>query len=351
MTRILSTAIGFPPHYYSQEELVRALREVWAQRYFNLERLEQLHRNVLVGGRHLALPPEEYLRRTGFGDRNDAWIAVALDLGEEVIRKLLASARLEPGDISALVFTTVTGLAVPSLEARLMNRIAFRSDLKRVPLFGLGCLAGAAGVARVADYLRGHPAEAALLLSVELCSLTIQLEDLSVANLVSSGLFGDGAAAVLMVGSQHPAAAAGPVVVDSRSVFFPDSERVMGWDVCNTGFRVVLGPEVPDYALKVGPALESFLEDHGLALSDIDHWIAHPGGPKVIDAMEQALGLGPGALDLSRRSLAEVGNVSSASVLFVLDDFLRTRRPEEGSYGIMMAMGPAFCAELLLLRW
>jgi alkylresorcinol/alkylpyrone synthase len=245
----------------------------------------------------------------------------------------------------------VTGIAVPSLDARLMNVLPFPSDLKRVPLFGLGCLAGAAGMSRVADYLKGHPTEAAILLSVELCSLTLQKDDLSVANIVSSGLFGDGAAAVLMVGERHPRVADGmPRVVDSRSVFFPNTERVMGWDVVDSGFKIVLSPEVPAFAKALRPHVDGFLRDHCLSIADVSTWVAHPGGPKVIDEMEKGLSLKKGTLDLSRRSLARIGNVSSSSVLFILQETLLERKPA-GSYGVMLAMGPAFCAELLLLQW
>ncbi|MEW6283732.1 MAG: 3-oxoacyl-[acyl-carrier-protein] synthase III C-terminal domain-containing protein, partial [Candidatus Eremiobacterota bacterium] len=233
----------------------------------------------------------------------------------------------------------------------LMNRIPFRTDLKRLPIFGLGCLGGAAGVARVADYLQGHPDQAAVLLAVELCSLTLQRDDLSIPNIVSSGLFGDGAAAVLMVGGRHPLARA-PRIQDTRSVFFPDSEEVMGWDICDSGFRVVLSPDVPRYAGQDMPrALTAFLAERGLAPGDIRHWVAHPGGPRVLLAMEEGLGLPPQALERSGRVMAEVGNLSSASVLAVLERTLAETRPEPGDRGLMLAMGPAFCAEVVLLRW
>jgi alkylresorcinol/alkylpyrone synthase len=234
-----------------------------------------------------------------------------------------------------------------------MNRIPFSPHLKRVPLFGLGCVAGAAGIARLADYLSGHPDEAALLLSIELFSLTIQPEDFSIANIVSSGLFGDGGAAVLMVGDEHPPAENGmPMVIDSQSIFFPGTERVMGWDVGDGGLKIVLSAEVAELAEKnLRPRVEAFLAEHGLVMGDIKHWIAHPGGPKVIEAMESGLGLGEHALDLSRESLADVGNISSTSVLLILEETLSRFRPEAGTYGVLMAMGPAFCAELVLLQW
>jgi alkylresorcinol/alkylpyrone synthase len=350
---IVAATAGFPPYYYNQAELTAMLREFWQEGRSNVDRLERLHQNLMVNGRHLALPLEWYQQTHGFGATNDAWIEAALDLGETTLCKLLSQTGLHPGDIAQLTTTTVTGLAVPSLDARLMNRIPFAPTLKRVPLFGLGCLGGAAGVARVADYLRGHPTEAAVLLSVELCSLTAQFDDLSIANIISAGLFGDGAAAVLMVGNEHPLARPGrPQVIDSRSCFFPNTERVMGWDIGDTGFKVVLNAAVPDIAgSQLRPALEAFLAEHDLTLSDIRHWIAHPGGPKVIQAMQESLELDDHAFALSWQSLAEVGNVSSASVLFILKATIDRHQPPAGTYGILMAMGPAFCAELVLLRW
>ncbi|HLF26634.1 MAG TPA: 3-oxoacyl-[acyl-carrier-protein] synthase III C-terminal domain-containing protein [Anaerolineae bacterium] len=353
MAHIVATSTGFPPHYYTQEEMLAALRKVWADRHPNIGRLERIHRNLLIQGRHLALPLEAYRTPTGFAANNTTWIESALNLGEAILGTLFERARIDAAEISQLTFTTVTGIAVPSIDARLMNRIPFARNLKRMPLFGLGCAGGAAGVARVADYLRGHPEEAAVLLSIELCSLTLQLDDLSIANIISSGLFGDGAAAVLMVGAAHPLARPGqPRVIDSRSVFFPKTEHVMGWDIRDSGFKMILSADVPELAqTSLHPAIETFLAEHRLSIHDIAHWIAHPGGPKVIEALETGLGLNGDAFRLSRESLACVGNVSSASVLLILDQVLAGSQPQPGAYGLMLALGPAFGAELVLLQW
>lgn len=354
MPSITAVTHVFPEHYYPQEVLLDALRSHWTNNgHSNLGRLEQIHRNVGVKGRHLALPLEEYEGLQGLEAKNNAWIRSALDLGENVVCDLLEKAEMQPDQVSQLIFTTVTGIAVPSLDARLMNRIPFSPHLKRVPLFGLGCVAGAAGLARLADYLRGHPNEAAILLSVELCSLTIQPDDFSVANIISSGLFGDGATAVLMVGDDHTQAQSGlPKVIDSRSIFFPNTEQVMGWDVVDSGLKISLSADVVGIAeVHLRPGVEAFLGEHGLSIGDIGHWIAHPGGPKVMQSIESGLALDEHALDLSWESLATVGNLSSSSVLLVLEETLSRFSPEPGTYGLLMAMGPAFCAELVLLQW
>jgi alkylresorcinol/alkylpyrone synthase len=354
------TAVGraLPRNYLDQEQVIAALRALWSAKHFNVERFEELHRAVQVSGRHLALPLEDYPGLDSFAKCNDAWIAAAEDLGESATRDALARAALTPREVDHVFFVTVTGIATPSIDARLVNRLGMKPHVKRTPIFGLGCVAGAVGIARAADYLRAFPGETALLLSVELCSLTLQREDLSVANIVASGLFGDGAAAVLLSGSRRDevranrAPAAGPRAVASRSVFYRDTERVMGWDVVDSGFKVVLSAKVPEIVREhLGRDVDAFLGEHGLTRRDVRHWIAHTGGPKVLQAFESALALPEGALARSWRSLREVGNLSSASVLFVLADLLEEAPPRAGELGLLVAMGPGFCSEMVLLAW
>ena len=348
--KIAAVGRAFPPHYYDQQTLIDALRRRWADRFFNPERLERLHRNVLVGGRHLALPLEEYERLTTWGEANDAWIRVAQEVGAQAVLDGLARAGLSREEIETLIFVTVTGVATPSIDARLMNRLQLPPRVKRVPIFGLGCVAGAAGISRAADYVRAYPDQVAVLLSVELCSLTLQAEDLSIPNLIATGLFGDGAAAVMVVGDDRPAD--GPEIVATRSVFYPDSEDVMGWSISESGFGIILSADVPqvvrDFLRK---DVDAFLADQGLTRADIASWVCHPGGPKVLEAMQEALELPEGALDVTWRSLQEVGNLSSTSVLLVLAETLENHRPPPGSWGMITAMGPGFCSELVLLRW
>ncbi|MEZ5330651.1 MAG: 3-oxoacyl-[acyl-carrier-protein] synthase III C-terminal domain-containing protein [Thermoanaerobaculia bacterium] len=348
--RVASVASALPPHFYTQEQLLAEARSVWADKLFNQDRLEQLFTNVLVGGRHLALPLERYRDLASFGEANDAWIEVAQEIGAEAVAKALERAGLELADVDTLITVSVTGIATPSLDARLMNRLGLPSHVKRVPIFGLGCVAGAAGLARAADYVRGHPDGVAVLLSVELCSLTLQREDLSIPNLISSGLFGDGAAAAVVVGDAVETS--GPAIRATRSIFYPDSERVMGWDISERGFQIVLSAEVPEVVRSfLRRDVEAFLAEHGLTRADVGTWIAHTGGPRVLQAMEEALELPEGALGLSWKSLREVGNLSSTSVLMVLEETLDGHRPPAGTVGVLMALGPGFCSELVLLEF
>lgn len=361
------TAVGraLPEHFYDQETLVAAFEREWGETLFNPERLTRLHRNVRVSGRHLALPIEAYRSLDSFTAANDAFIREGTELGARAIEDGLAVAGLRPTDVDHLFFVSVTGIATPSIDARLVNRLGLRPDVKRTPIFGLGCVAGAAGVARAADYLRAFPGHVAVLLSVELCSLTLQRRDVSIPNLIASGLFGDGAAAVVLEGGERAtgagpsagdpsAARSRPAIRATRSVFYPDTEDVMGWRIGADGFQVVLSADVPDVVgTHVREDVDAFLAEHGCARSDVAAWVAHPGGPKVLEALESALELeaGPeGALGRTWRSLAEIGNLSSASVLMVLREALAEGRPAEGESALMLAMGPGFCSELVLLR-
>lgn len=357
MTRIVAVGSALGAYRYPQARITEEFGAIVVPDPERRGVLQRFHAAAGVRTRHLALPVETYADLDGFTAANDAFLRVGLDLAEKAVREALELAGLQPQDIDVIMSVTVTGVGAPSLDARLVPRLGLRTDVKRIPVFGLGCVAGAAGIARLHDYLQGHPDEVAVLLSVELCSLTVQKDDPSTPNLVASGLFGDGAAAVVLVGERRAAALGmvGPQVVASRSRFYPDTERVMGWDIGGSGFRIVLSASVADVVeAHLGQDVKEFLADCGASpmdSSDIAIWIAHPGGPKVLEAMQRALALPPGALEVTWKSLAAIGNLSSGSVLHVLRDTMTAVRPGSGAPALLLAMGPGFCAELVLLSW
>ncbi|WP_405577808.1 type III polyketide synthase [Streptomyces sp. NBC_01190] len=378
MTRIAAVHGVLPPYRYEQHEIRDALVAIGLVREEERELLDRLHAASTVRSRRLAVPLARCVAMSGFGEANDTFIEVAMELGERAVTAALDEAGVRPAEVDLVIFTSVTGIAAPSIDARLATRLGMRPDVRRVPMFGLGCVAGAAGIARLHDFLAGRPDGVAVLLSVELCSLTLQPADSSFANLVAGSLFGDGAAAVVAVGRDHPGGRGddeegdsdsdrndndgsgaarrgnlgGPTVVATRSHLYPDTEHLLGWNIGDRGFQIVLDGELPELVRRhLGTEVRTFLAEHDLKPQDVTAWICHPGGPKVLEAVRDALDLPARALELTWRSLAEVGNLSSASVLHILRDTLALRRPLTGTYGLLLAMGPGFCSELVLLRW
>jgi alkylresorcinol/alkylpyrone synthase len=348
--RIAGVASAFPKYRYKQEVLVEALKRYWNGRLPNPDILDRLDESMKVDSRYTARPIDFYENMGAWGEVNDVWIETSLEIGETALCRALAAAGVEPRDLKAIFVTSITGIAAPSLDARLANRMGLSPNIKRIPIFGLGCVAGAAGISRAADYVRAYPGEAAALLSIELCSLTLQREDVSMAHLISALLFGDGAAAAVVVGADVESP--GPKILATKSILYPNTERVMGWDISENGFRIVLSPEVPETVTRhLGKDVDEFLGEEGYSRSDVQSWVMHTGGPKVLEATAEALGLEKKDLEASWECLRNVGNISSTSVLLVLEDVYRNRRPAPGSLSILAAMGPGFCSELVLLRW
>jgi alkylresorcinol/alkylpyrone synthase len=389
MTQIVAVRSAFPAHRYPQADLTRAIAALagmdadapetdpvtggsgGAGRAASSRQralLERLHGNAGVDARHTVFPLTEY---GALGtDSNDRYVEEATALGERALRAALAQAGVAPADLDLLIVTSVTGVAVPSLDALLMPRLGLRADLKRLPVFGLGCVAGAAGLARLHDYLLGWPRHTAALLAVELCSLSLPRSSVTTADLVASALFGDGAVALVATGArapgrtraraqserrrqpQPPGVPALPRVIATRSEVYPDSGGALGWRLSPDGFRIVLTAELAEVVeRRLGESVTGFLAEHGLTVDDIGTWICHPGGPKVLDAAQRALKLPADALATSRRSLAQAGNMSSASVLHILELTVADNGPAAGSFGMMIGLGPGVSAELVLLRW
>ena len=353
MARIASIAPVLPGHVHAQSEITAAIAPLLSSDPRRLATIERIHAATGIETRHMALPLDEYADLTSFTVANDIFVREGTSLAAQACRQALAAAGLDAQDVDYLLVTTITGIATPSLDVLLVERLGLRPDVKRVPVFGLGCVAGAAGIARVRDHLQGHPQDVALLVSVELCSLTLQRGDDSMANIVSSGLFGDGAAAVVMVGSDRADDVRGGVdVVDSRSDLVPGTTDVLGWDIGASGFRIVLAASLADIVQRnLGPGVVDLLAAHGLKVADVGTWVAHTGGPRILQAAASALELPEEAFAASWRSLARVGNLSSSGVLHVLADELAAGGQIPGSAGVLFAVGPGVCTETVLLRW
>jgi alkylresorcinol/alkylpyrone synthase len=349
MTRIAAVAPVLPSFAYTQAEITAELAPLISTLPGKRAVLERMHAASGIGTRHTALPLERYRTLGTFRESNDIFIEVATDLAERALREALAIAGLEPPDVDFVMFTSVTGISAPSVDALLVSRLGLRPDVKRLPSFGLGCVGGAAGLARVNDYLVGHPDQVGVLLSVELCSLTLQRDDETIANFVATGLFGDGAAAVVLVGDDR--AEPGIRILDTRSSFYPDTTDVIGWHVGGSGFEIVLTAGVAEVIERHFPAeVAAFLADNGLGIRDVAAWVAHPGGPRVLDAFARALDVPAIAFEKSWASLDKVGNLSSSAVLHVLADFVAAGQPA-GSKGLLFALGPGVSAEFVLLEW
>ena len=357
--RIASVATAYPPYRYSQAEITAAIEKRRGDHTGESRLINKIHSNCGVEYRHVMFPIDHIGCFSGFEQSNDVYIEGSIKLGQEAIRKALDRSGLSVNDISAIFFASTTGIATPSIDARLVNLMNFPANIKRTPIFGLGCVAGAAGISRTADYVRAFPKQYALLLSVELCSLTWQSDDDSIGGIVASGLFGDGAAAVILAGDETPHGQRdvsvehpGPRVLDTRSTIYPDTEHLVGWKFKDNGFNVVLSAEIPELVNKyLRTNVDEFLNSNDLSVQEICSFIFHSGGPKVLEAMEQSLELPPNALASSWENLRDMGNMSSVSVLSVMEEHLLNRPGVPGTHSMLAAMGPAFCSELVLLQW
>lgn len=342
---ILSVATAVPPHRVSQETAKDFARLMFSGSYKNVERLLPIFDNAHIHNRHFCMPPEWFGEDHPFHEKNALYVEHALDLSEKAARRVLDKVGMEPGEVGAIFFVSTTGISTPSLDSKLIFRLGLAQNVRRVPIWGLGCAGGAAGLARAADHVRAYPEKPVLLVGVELCGLTFVKGDRSKSNLVATSLFADGAAAVLL------GAGDGPDLLGSYSTTWPETEDVMGWDVVEEGMQVRFARSVPQIVHeKMRGNLEAACDSLGLTIEDLRHFVLHPGGPKVLEAYEETLGLAPGGLDLSREILKDYGNMSSVSVLFVLERFLEGFPAGSGEPGTISALGPGFSAEHVLFR-
>lgn len=346
--RISAVGTAVPAHRYAQEELAARCRDLFPNALTPARR-ESLFANAGVERRRLVEEVDYYLGSPTFSRRNGDYLRHALPLAEAAIADALARGGASHADIGHLISVTTTGLLTPSLEARLVSTLPFSRRVKRTPLFGSGCAGGAVALSRAFEYLTGHPRESALALSTELCSLSFLPQDGTVTQLVAAALFGDGSAAALLRGAEAGGDGREAEILGAESLLFDDSLGIMGWDFGEDGMRLVLSPEAPRLVeQKFGGVVEGFLDRHGVKLKDVTLFALHPGSRRIVEACEKALGLSPKDTEHSRRFLAEHGNLSSASVLFILREVLETA--PRGSLGLLAALGPGFSCETLLFR-
>ncbi|WP_019120335.1 type III polyketide synthase [Brevibacillus massiliensis] len=353
MPYILSVGTAVPPFQVDQEESMRMTRQLFGSAYSDIDRLLSVFANSSIRKRHFSVPPDWFQADHTVGEKNRLYVESACRLGTQAIQNCLNKLSLSAAEIDCLIFVSSTGLATPSIDARIVNLLDMKEHVTRIPIWGLGCAAGAMGVSRAFEYVRAFPETMVLLLAVELCGLTFVKNDLSKSNLVATSLFADGAAAVLIAGdacvdslSLRPLAK----IIDRISTTWKNSLDVMGWDVTDDGLKVIFSRDIPTLIRqRIRMNVERFLERTGMSLTDISRYIPHPGGPKVLAAYREVLGLQPDHTSLAEEVLAEFGNMSSATVLFVLEKSLE-QQWTRGEYGLVTALGPGFSSELILLE-
>lgn len=361
MAKIVSVSEAHPPFCLSQEQSIEFAREMFQPAFMNIDRLLGAFLNGHIEKRHFAKDINWYRKRRTFAEKNNAFIEVAVELGAKAIIACLDNTdylkkRIPYEKIDAIFTICTTGLSTPSIEARIMNLLPFSPHTKRIPIWGLGCAGGASGLARAYEYCLAFPKSMVLVLSIELCSLTFQHDDVSKSNLIGTSIFADGVACTLVVGDEaqvhgfvnHTLA---PKVVAVQSTLMKNSLDVMGWDIKNEGLYVVFSKDIPSIVKQlIRPNLCKFLQNYGLEIRDIDHFIAHPGGRKVLEAYEEALSLSKDKTATALEVLKGFGNMSSATIFYVLNRILK-KQSKEGEIGLATALGPGFSSELLLLRW
>ncbi|HKS79865.1 MAG TPA: 3-oxoacyl-[acyl-carrier-protein] synthase III C-terminal domain-containing protein [Candidatus Acidoferrales bacterium] len=347
-THIVASATALPPYKITRDDVKYYMGRVFDIAERRLEAMMAIVDNAQVHTRHTIFPIDYTVEPRALAKTNNEYIDHAIKLGREAAEKCLERAGMTAQDIDLIITVSCTGFMIPSLDAHLINLMGFRSNVRRMPFTELGCAAGAMAIGRATDYLRAHPGSNVLIIAVELPSLTFQRKDISQANLISSILFGDGAAAVIVSGKKLK----GPKVLVTETYTFPDSLGAMGFDLRDSGFHILLSKDVPEMiGAQIKELVNGFLERNGRRRDDIKGWILHPGGARLLGNVEAALGLCKCDTQPSWDILANVGNLSSATILFILQEWLEKRPLKPGDYAMAAAFGPGFSAEFLLLQW
>ncbi len=348
MPHIRAIATTVPKHEVAQAEAQEFARRLFSPHLPHTDRLLSVFQNAGIQTRYFCRPPEWFAQPRSLGEKNDTYIESATALGAQATRSVCELAGIELSEIDYIIYVNTTGLATPSIDARLFNILGFRPDIRRTPIWGLGCAGGVAGLSHAHHHLLGHPGQRVLFVAVELCGLTFVSDDYSPSNLVASALFGEGAAAVLVEGDDIRGA--GPEISSTRSRIWPDSLDVMGWNFGTKGLQVVFAQRIPDIVREHARTdLEAFLAGENLQPGDVRSFVFHPGGKKVLEAYQEALDLPNSQLAVAWEILRQYGNMSSVTVLFVLERFLAQHGDGSGPV-LVSALGPGFSSESVLLR-
>ena len=358
MPKIASISTFNPPYSLDQKNIEQLTKELFQDKIPQLDRLLKVFENGDIETRYFCVPLEWHQTNHSFEERNNLYIELATKYSVEVIQACLQNTifleqTIDPNEIDAIIFVSSSGISTPSIDARVMNHLPFSDRMKRIPLWGLGCAGGAAGISRAFDYCKAHPSAKVLVVCVELCSLTFQPNDYSKSNLIGASLFADGAACVLVAGDEAKISYKKPVphIVNTASKWMPNSEDVMGWDVKNNGLHVVFSQSIPAIiSTWLGPFIDEFLTEQHITQKQLVNFVAHPGGKKVLEAYEKTLNIDFQQTQISRDVLKQHGNMSSPTVLYVLEQFM-LKETNAMDYGLLVALGPGFCGEALLLQW
>jgi alkylresorcinol/alkylpyrone synthase len=351
MPAVASVGLASLPYRFTQKEIMKLTRQLFENNYDNIDRMLNIFSNGQFESRYFVQPLEWYMKKHSFSEKNDLYMECAVRYGVEAIKQCLKQKQIDCEEIEAIFYISSTGIATPSIEARIMNELPFSPHTKRIPIWGLGCAGGAAGLARAFDYCRAYPEAKVIVLAVEFCSLTFQLDDHSKSNFIGTSLFADGAACVCVVGDRVSLFRSAPSMIDAQSTLMPHSEEVMGWKVKDNGFYVVFSKDIPSIIRQSFKEIVlSFLQKHRLTVEDIQHFIAHPGGKKVLEAYCDSLQLSQNQIENAANVLKHYGNMSSVTVYAVLKTFME-QQTKKGDIGLMVALGPGFSCELLLLEW
>ena len=360
MPAILSVSTEVPAYKITQKETEAVVRELFKDSFQDIDRMLRIFNNGQIESRNFVVPMEWFEKDHSFEEKNNLYVEESVKLGKEAVKKCLQDGMLSrvvhEEEIDAMFFVSSSGLATPTIDARIMNQMSFSPHVKRVPLWGLGCAGGGAGISRAYEYCLAYPEAKVLVLCIELCSITFQRNDTRKSNLVGTSLFADGVACALIAGDEavkkeHLHKSTIPFIKGTQSTLMPDSEDVMGWDINNDGLQVIFSRDIPSIILDwLKPNVEKFLMKQEINFNDIKHFVAHPGGRKVLEAYEKALGYTSEMTEIPRRILMNHGNMSSPTILYVLKEFMK-ENPEDGEVGLMASLGPGFSSELLHIEW